>query len=183
MTVRPTYLDCCAILNVYATGRFAEILAASRGQDGRFAIGERVQREALWVGEEGARETVDLSEPVSSGMLSVERMETESELAMFVELAATLDDGEAETAALAYHRGIGVVTDDGVAIRVLGELKPAVPVLRTSVLMKRWAEGGGCGAALPVEDVRRALRDIQTRARFLPSKADPLREWWERIAA
>ena len=173
------YLDCCAILNVYATRRFDEILVAHR-----FIVAERVLKdEVLFVRNTAVtspdREPVDLQPSIERGTLTVERIETAEESATFVNLAVALDDGEAETGALAFHRGGYVATDDAAAIRVLSSLEPAVPVLRTSALLKAWVDREAPDAAI----VRAVLKDIRERARFVPGEADPLREWWVNMAA
>ena len=54
----------------------------------------------------------------------VMRLETPSEEASFVELAAVLDDGEAVTGAIALNRGHLVAIDDRKARRVLGGKAP-----------------------------------------------------------
>lgn len=179
------YLDCCAVLNVYATRRFDEILIANRtSATPSFAVAERVlTQEALFVRNGPAvdpdREVVDLRGSIDSGVLAVERLETEEESATFVGLAATLDDGEAETGALAFHRSGAVATDDAAAIRVLSALARPVAVVRTSALMKRWADRSRHKAAV----VRQALNDIRDRAQFVPGGSDPLRRWWIEKAA
>src|SRR5438045_1753011 len=45
-----TYLDCCVILNVYATRRFEEILEANSAMaETSFVVTDRVEQEALYV--------------------------------------------------------------------------------------------------------------------------------------
>jgi len=178
----PLYLDCCVVLNVYATRRFEEILEANRGRvASSFIVAERVTRETMYVrnreGEE--REAVNLQASLDHGVLTVERLESEDEMATFVMLAAVLDDGEAETGALAFHRAGAIATDDVAAIRTFGALSPALQIVRTSQLLKGWAENGGAAQA----SVRQALHDIRDRARFVPNVTDPLQKWWEGVAA
>lgn len=180
------YLDCCAVLNLYATGRFREILSANgTAVTPSFAVAQRVTTEAMFVrnvqpGEGQAdREQVDLQDSITAGILAVEQLSSDSEAETFVKLATMLDDGEAETGSLAFHRSGSVATDDAAAIRALNGLVPPIAILRTSHLMKGWADRG----KPPTATVRQALCDIRDRARFVPGATDPLRDWWSRLAA
>lgn len=179
MTEWPLYMDCCAVLNVYATRRFDEILEANRGSvASSFVVAEAVTKESMFVrnrqGEGEEREAVNLQPSLDQGVLSLEQLESEAEMATFVSLAVALDDGEAETGALAFHRTGAVATDDLVAIRTFGLLSPPLRIVRTSQLIKGWAESGRAANAV----VRQALHDIRDRARFVPNATDPLRKWW-----
>lgn len=182
MTPTRAYLDCCATLNLYSTGRFSEILMANGANGLVVCIGETVvTREALFVGREEDREDVDLTPVVAAGALVIERVESDAEAATAVLLSASgLGAGEAEAGALAYHRAGVVATDDGLAIREYQKLKPPVGVMTTPELMKRWAEQG---RGQPREVVRAALLAIRDRARFVPPSSDPLVNWWSRMAA
>jgi hypothetical protein len=180
------HLDCCALLNVYATGLIIEVLNAHTSAHGTyFVVADVVMRtEALWVGcgqasDPGSdREIVDLGPLVAAGVLHVEELTTPEEAATFVALASVLDDGEAATASLAVHRGGAVATDDSKAIRVLSEQSPPLVVLRTSELMKGWSDTG-----VPSARVAEALEAIRERARFEPGPRDPHVGWWNGITA
>ena len=88
-------------------------------------------------------------------------------------------DGEAECGAIAFNRGFAVATDDRKAIRVLGHLDPPLATVRTSELLRRWESS----AAVARERVASVLRDVRDRARFEPSRGDPLYDWWMERAA
>ena len=182
MTATRAYLDCCATLNLYSTGRFAEILMANGANGLVICIGETVvSREALYVGRDDDREEVDLASVVAAGALLIERMESDAEAATAVLLAASgLGAGEAEAGALAYHRAGVVATDDALAIREYQKLRPPVGFITTPGLMKRWADHE---AGQPREVVRAALLAIRDRARFVPPYNDPLFDWWSKMAA
>ena len=75
------------------------------------------------------------------------RLETASEEAHFVELAANLDDGEAMTGAIGRNRGYAVAIDDRKARRVLGEWAHELRLISTLEIVRRWsatvpAQGG-----------------------------------------
>ncbi len=173
-------LDCCSLLNLYASRRMAEILQVLPV---RCAVAEAVISEATYVlrggdGEDAAeREPVDLQPFIAFGRIEVWRLETEAEFTSFVGLAAEIDDGEAATCALSFHRAGAVVTDDRKTHRVMARSASRIPAITTSQLLKYWAE-----ATHPEETALRAMMlDIQTRARFVPGKQDPLLAWWEAL--
>lgn len=111
-----------------------------------------------------------------SGRFSVVRLD-QADQASFVELAGSLDDGEASTLAFAQRRGLTVVTDDRKACRIAATL--GVPVAGTARLFKEWAEKTGCSDAY----VGAVLRKIEDQACFTPPRRDPDRAWWLRCTA
>lgn len=175
---RPVLLDACCVLNLFATGRVEEIL---RGIPLDFAAAERVVAEAMFVRrggiEEDANETeaVDLALVVSGGLVHTLSVDTEAEASSYVAFAAQLDDGEAMTCALAMHRDYTVATDDRKALRLLRSILPADRILTTPGLIKLWVDE----CSIPHMILRETLLNIRERARFLPGRHDPLKEWWE----
>ena len=166
-------LDASCLLNLCATDRLLEIAAALPWQ---LAVVDYVmEQEVLYVRIIGAQEAtvpVDLSPLIDEGLLLVMRLETPSEEASFVELAAVLDDGEAVTGAIALNRGHLVAIDDRKARRVLGEKAPGMRLVSTLELMRQWS------ASVPVQEVSHALRAMQHRASYVPGQWDPLHAWW-----
>ena len=181
---QPAYLlllDACCLLNLYATGRFRDIALA---QQHRLGVADYVlEQESLYVwrpglGEMGEeRVPVDLASIVEEGVIQVLRLEHQDEEAIFVDLAALLDDGEAITGALALYRGFAVATDDGKARRVLGDLAPAVSLVSTLELMKQWPETSSLAPA----ELRAAMLAMKSGASYVPTESDPLYEWWQTV--
>ena len=173
-------LDASCLLNLYATGRLLQVAQALPWQ---LAVVDYVmEQEALYVRTieqyEGQGETmpVDLSPLIDGGHLVVLRLESSSEEAHFVQLAASLDDGEAMTGAVARNRGYAVAIDDRKARRVLGEWAPGVRLVSTLELMQQW------GASVhQIQEVSHALRSMRYGARYFPGPRDPLYEWWRNI--
>ena len=135
-------LDASCLLNLYATSRLLEIAVALPWQ---LAVVDYVlEQEALYVRIIGAYEEqeetvpVDLSPLIDEGLLLVVWLETPSEEASFVELAAVLDDGEAVTGAIALNREYLVAIDDRKARRVLGEKAPGMRLVSTLEIMLQW---------------------------------------------
>jgi hypothetical protein len=181
-------LDACCAIILLASGRAEQILASLPHEPAVVPL--VLEREVFYVDpepDEGAaaepepgvipsREEVRLKPLVERGVIRVLAPETEQEHALYVDLALELDDGEAMTGALAIHRNASLATDDRKAIRVLGAELPPERILRTSHLVKTWADAGA-----PIELVRQALRHIENRASFLPPQDDPLLAWWKGV--
>ena len=169
-----TMLDACAVLSLYATNRMADIIAVVSGT---VAISEVVLQEALYVRRlvDGVfePEPVDLTPMVDSGILAVIDTDDEEELQTFVDLAVSLDDGEAMSAALAIHRGYVLVTDDRKAERLLGS---RVQLRATLDLVKVWAEA----AQIDDGSLRSVLAGIYERG-YQPPGRHPLKQWWDEI--
>lgn len=173
-------LDACAVVNLWACRRMAEIVAVV---EGRVAIAEVVRREAQYVLAGGSgpealeREAVDLVPLMASGALDLIATDDEDELLTFIDLTQQLGDGEAMTLAIALHRSGVIVTDDRKAIRVANEI--GVSILTSLDLVKRWAEV----ASIARPELRRTLGDMRERGRFEPSRQHPLRLWWADVLA
>ena len=169
-------MDASCLLNLYATGRVADVAAALPW---RLAVVDYVlEHETLYVRatggyeEPGATVPVDLSPLIEAGLLLVMRLEGPGEQARFVELAADMDDGEAMTGAMAINRGFAVAIDDRKARRVLGEKVPEPRLLSTLELLRLWS------AAVTDQEVGCALEAMRYGARYVPGNRDPLYGWW-----
>lgn len=169
-----TLLDACAVINLYATGQIAEIVACV---EGRVGIASTVLQESLFVvgrDETAERERIDLSGLLDSGAVDVHSPQTNDDLSTFLDLAIDLDDGEAMTLALARHRDAVVVTDDRKAIRLAADLVTTIPSLE---IVRNWFTVRGISPG----QQRDALVAIQTRASYAPGRNHPYRDWWDQI--
>ena len=120
---------------------------------------------------------IDLSEAMSTGTVTVCAPEGEEEHALYIEMALSLDDGEAMALAIAKYRNWKLATDDRKA-RVKAR-NAAVVVVTTPELVRRWA--GKSGYSEP--QIAEAIRRIEALARFKPADdSDPSR-WWRKILA
>ena len=174
-------MDASCLLNLYATGYLREIAAVV---DMRLQVAQYVlEHEAIytWVrsAESGHDEPVpvDVSPLIAESLIHVIDLEHTAEQAAFVELAALVDDGEAVTGALAFHRGCAVATDDRKARRIFGEHIPSVQLVSTLELLKLWADVGHVADT----DLRTAMIAMRSGASYIPRSRDPLFEWWSAI--
>ena len=174
-------LDTNCLLNLYATGHLRDICVSVP-----YAVWVTdyvVEHEALFIRRPGstdsedAKETVDLTPLFKEGVCQQMCMTHPAEEATYVDLAAHLDDGEAITGALAFHRGCSVATDDRKARRVLGQLNPPVKLVSTLKLLKLWAEE----SRVPMDELASAMDDMQSCASYIPSVREPLYDWWMSI--
>jgi hypothetical protein len=171
------FLDACCLLNLAASRQITAIL---RDSHARFAITTKVATESGYLRRGGTgddadeRDNLDLEPLIEANLLSVVGIATEEEAASFIDFAAALDDGEAETCALAHHHGAIVATDDRKARRLCEQHDPPLTLRSTLDLIHQWSLINES-----VHDVvAEMLRDIRDRARFIPNRNDPLRPWW-----
>jgi len=171
-------LDACCIINLYASRQFGNILKS-------LPISVVV---ATYVREEEAckiyggpdenvtqrEEQIDLQPFIDSGLLILVSPDTEAENETYVDFAASLDDGEAITGALAVHRNWAIGSDDRRAISFFAKAAPLVQRISTLELIKYWADTPD----LPPDVIRTALRNVRTRAKYEPHAKHPLYEWW-----
>ena len=172
-------VDSCCVINLYAAGNLPALLP-TLGR--RLHVPEKVLEETLYIRErEGGpgaadpmlvQRAVDLTAAFDAGLLHRCDLEGGEELALFVQLAAVLDDGEAACLAVAKSRGWMLATDDRRGRR--GAAAIGVPVVTTPELVKAWADATSAVGA----EVARVLQNIQTYARFTPHKSMPLYQWW-----
>ena len=115
---------------------------------------------------------IDLSQSALGDNLRILELDP-SEFALYLELAAIVDDGEAATIAMAIERGLEIATDDRKARRVCEERHLAEPV-RTLALFHSYAEA----ARLSDDKIRELLTKVRDRSNFQPPRADPDLKWW-----
>jgi len=179
MNQRPFVLDNCSFLNLYASGRLDAIAAVLERP---IVIGDVVQKEALYIFRGGDDDDagdvmpVDCEPLIAQGILSVASLASD-ELSTFVDIARTVDDGEAATLALALHRDYAVVTDDGKAIKLLHTRAPRVSHHSTLAVLKAWIDR----AVLPPMETRLVLKAVCQRGHFEFPRRDPLRSWAEAV--
>ncbi len=174
-------LDACCLLNLYATRQLREIALMSRFQFG--IVNHVLFREALYIrvpaatGNRETAESLDLKPLIRERVIEELRLESPAEVSTFIDFSVRMDDGEAETGAIAFHRGYAIATDDRKARRVLEEMAPAVPLVSTLELVKEWAQS----VSASVPQIQEALRSMETSASYLPGRRDSRFSWWKSV--
>ncbi|WP_102128495.1 hypothetical protein [Deinococcus planocerae] len=179
MTGEPDwYLDACALINLYASGRLPDVASALGVH---FHVVPKVYPEEaghiLSPQPDGRleRERIDLAPLIEAGVILEAGAPRGAALDALVRFAARVDDGEAMTMAVALNATprAGVVTDDAAALRLLGS--EAGATFTTSLtLLRRWSEVG----AVDVAEVGTALRNVEVRGRYRPGPRHPEYDWW-----
>lgn len=172
----PTIIDTCCLINLYATGYIEAVLAATNSA---WHISEMVMRESLFLRrpdpetENGfVLEPILLAPLLETANLAVCTADGDGELALFVDFAGLVDDGEAMCLALAQSRGWAVATDDRKARRIAQAR--GIPLQSTPEIIKTWADTTNADQPRIVEAIQR----IQTLARFTPHPSASLAGWW-----
>lgn len=170
-------IDCCSLINLYAGwGGLSEVTALGHS----WYVAEAVLSEAQFVGQfqaNGAIERVpiDFRALQKSKVVASVKPESDAEKSDYVDYSIELDDGEAQSLAIAKHRGFVLLTDDRKAIRIAQLPEINVSVLTTPQILRQWS------AIDPANSSRipEILSRIQILARFSPRKDAPESEWWE----
>lgn len=170
LSAAPVLVDTCTLINLEATGEPELLLAALSDS---CMLCDVVSRESIFLRAEQQdlpAQRIDLDPLFQAGILHPCQAETPEEEALYVALAAELDDGEALSLAISSVRGYGLATDDRKARRLAGELG-SVPLFSTAEIlrsMNSWSD----------EKMRETIRRIEFRARFMPHPTMPLSDWW-----
>jgi predicted nucleic acid-binding protein len=167
-------LDADVLMNLLATDRLAEMLAAN---EVRGLVCPKTRAEAIYLNPRVSgepRDVIDLAPDLASGVLIVTVL-TGDEIASFVRFAIEVDDGEAQVLAVGLHRRLTVATDDRRARGLAARLGLAART--TPDLVLEWARRGGRNA----DEQRQAFVDIETRARFRPKPTDANWQEWRRL--
>jgi hypothetical protein len=173
MPRRTLLLDACLAINLAATAdleRIADALQLTFAMVSQAAAEVGYLRDVI----DGkiTLTPIDLTLPAASGILLTLELEP-PEIALYLELAAIVDDGEAATIAVAIHRGIDIATDDRRARTLCQERNLNEPV-RTVALLHDYAHA----ARLADPEIRATLASGRDRASFQPARADPDIKWW-----
>lgn len=159
-------LDACCAITLFHSGKMEEILMAACENA---AITSYVYEHEL--------DTVNLTPLVNTGRIAVLAPVNDLEMAMIVDLAYELDDGEAHTGAIAVCRGWAIATDDSKAIRRLKrrDSSLSLSLFTTPDLINHWA----MGTSVTEAELQAILTQISGQAKYRPAVTHPLRRWWD----
>jgi predicted nucleic acid-binding protein len=166
----PVLVDTCTLINLQASGE-SELLL--RGLSETCMVCDAVSRESIFLRAEQKDlppQRIDLGPFFQANILHACQAETLEEEALYVALAAELDDGEALSLAISSVRGYGLATDDRKARRLAKEIG-SVPLFSTAEILHSINAFNG-------DTLREMIRRIEFRARFIPHPSMPLSDWW-----
>jgi predicted nucleic acid-binding protein len=168
--------DACVLINLLASGRFEDL---ANGCGFRFAISAGVAQEALFLRNPDSvgREKINLERIVECGILEILTLESEAEKLRYIEIALDLDDGEAESVAIAECRHFALATDDKKARKVIQRRGMKIELWSTCALLQHWQSK----CLVSDADMGRALANISSRAKYRPKFGHPDFEWWAKL--
>lgn len=171
ITQTASIVDSSTLINLAATDLLSEIVR--RISPTCYICRSIVERECLYIRSADGAQVEELSpgQWIDDGIF-LECEPSDPEREVFVNYAASLDDGEAMCLALASSRQWAVVIDDRKGQRFATEL--GIPVITASAIMQHWGNGK-TDAEIAV-----ALGKVEARARFRPAEDDPNYQWWMR---
>jgi predicted nucleic acid-binding protein len=165
-------------MNLLASGRFADIAS---GCGFKFAVAPLVARETLYLRHpvSGEHERIDLQPLIERGLLEVLNVEGKDEQMRYIELAADLDDGEAQSIAIAEARHHALATDDRKARALIQRKAATIELWSTFELLRRWQTK----TRIPDSGLGSVLMSIANRARFRPKAGHPDFAWWSKLCS
>ena len=174
-------LDACCVINLYASGYMKSVLESIPKQVAVTSYVCNVEAHRIYSGpvEDITKKTelINLQSFIDEQLLQVVFPESEAEENTIVNFSsvATLDSGEAITAAIAVHRQLSLGTDDKAAISFFKRNIPQLHVISTLDILKHWADT--TDPQLGVISIM--LENIQNRARYKPHYNHHLYAWWK----
>jgi hypothetical protein len=168
-------IDACSSLNLFATDRPVDLAKAANIA---FLVLPEVEAEAKYLfgspDEKGVRpqESIDWPSLLASGVAVTHPFPDEA-LPALITFASQLTDVDAKCVALAIHRGVGLLSDDGKVRKVFQGASRAA--CRSTVSVIRAA---ATSRSLDKPAVRNLFERIRMRACFEPSKRDPDYAWY-----
>ena len=175
MAVTRIVIDACSSLNLFGSGRSAELVLAANLQ---LVVLPEVEAEAKHLHGLPDEDGVSSPEPVawkalfSSGAATSEPFPDEA-LPAFIAFASKLTDVDAKCVALATHLKIGLLSDDG-KVRKVFSASGGVGLRTTASIIRDAA------AVLPLDrsSICEIFNRIRDRARFKPSPRQPDYDWY-----
>lgn len=143
---------------MFATGIARELFA-----NDDLVLAPIVADELLYVYEDDAkqlRRVIDSALYRENGLSATVATMSTVEQERFVSYAGSVDDGEAQSLAIAKERGLLIVTDDVAGIKLA--MRERIELQTTLGLVRRWSTGKA------LADVRAVLGRIEQRGRYRP---------------
>ncbi|MDB9313125.1 hypothetical protein PN462_08430 [Spirulina sp. CS-785/01] len=160
-------LDACCTLNLCASGQFLAILQSLPVQ---VAIVQEVEQELKRI------ENIEqFEQAIEQSLLIIVNFESEAEAETFVNYAATLDDGEAATGAIAFHREWSMATDEKKAINFFAQETSKLQILSTLAIIKFWSES----EQIESQVLRDILNAVRVKGSYVPHNQHSLKPWWD----
>jgi len=167
--------DASSLLNLLATGHAPRILGARK-----LLLSPKVVSEMLYLYSDEHRTS---KVQIDGALLKREGVDvdratlTGAEVALAARYATEMDDGEAQTLAVAKERGIAVLSDDNAVMRAAP--RDGVPLISSLDLLHRWSTD----ASTQTAEVVAAAISMRLRANYAPPRGHALRSWYVGLSA
>lgn len=170
-------IDCCSLINLYS-GWGSLVQMHTLGFSLHISQAVVDESESVYeLGPDGSRIRVPLNLQAMQNELhyTIVRPETDGEINDYVDFAMEIDDGEAQSLAIAKHRGLVLLTDDRRAIAVASRPDVAVQIYTTPQVLQMWGEL----SAENTQQLPHVLLRIKELARYQPRPNTAERRWWD----
>ena len=168
--------DACVLINLLASGRFDDIAG---GCGFSIAITATVAKETMYLHSPAPneRERIEITPLIANGILQILNAESENEKLRYIELALNLDDGEAESVAIAEARKFALATDDKKARNLIRKEGLKIDLWSTCAILQHWQSK----CSISDGEMKTILTNIFSRARYRPKTGHPNFDWWTNI--
>lgn len=172
-------LDACCVITLSASGIFEELLRLLPVKVG--VADYVVDQEALWHYDgppndmRAEQRTINLQPMIDRGLIDKVTLETEEEQLTFLAYSTILDDGEAMTGAIAFHRSYSIATDEKKGLRIFSEDMPGIQLITTPELLRYWAEETRAEFNLVCE----VIQNTRYKGVYMTPRGHALLDWWE----
>lgn len=170
-------LDACSLINLFCGwGGIQELHTFGNSwSTSRTALSEFSEVREWCQDGSVIRRPIDGAAICGGSPLLVHSVIGDDELATLSRLSMVIDDGEAECLAIAKHRGLILVSDDGLAVTQAA--KEGVPAVSSVQLLIDWSNLD----ATREPRLREIARRIELLARYTPPPQSPHRAWWDSL--
>ena len=173
-------IDCCSLLNLYTGWKSLRPLAELNIS---LHVCENVLKEILYVNEfalDGSKIklAVDVCSLQSEFSYIVVRPESSDEINDYVDFSVEIDDGEAQSLAIAKHRQLILLSDDRKALILAKREDICVHASTTTNMLRLWGEISENNA----KQLPEVLHRISNLARFRPRVGSTERDWWDSVS-
>jgi predicted nucleic acid-binding protein len=166
--------DTSVLLNLLAANCLDSVVRAT-GWQFKLCPAVRDEVKKLRDPTTGKVEAVDISSLLERRVLEVIDFTAGDEQARYIDLASTVDDGEAMSIAIAVERDLDLAIDDKQAGNHARRIFPTLRLWTTPEILKAWSEA----AAVDSAELQAVILLIESRARYAPAKTHALYGWWQ----
>jgi predicted nucleic acid-binding protein len=172
-------IDTCCLINLYASGRFAELISSNMDQA---VIPAKVFDESLYIRQPSSddpevleNEAIELQVIKKLPNVIITDLLGSEELEKFIDLTSLIDDGESACIAIAYCRELCIASDDRKAQKVAQEHN--ISCTSTPKIIKTWSSTKN----ITKPDILQVIHNIERFANYSPHHTSEYYAWWNHL--